>query len=153
MRNEHITDPFYHQKGNRFHINIQHSRGATHTNSPVVTERHSAQPVSLLPWACVEWMSTEKNKIHVARHIDLLQKSSNMVPNRADWTTSARWAWGTVLCPRADVLMSAVCEPAATRAGQSALTWERTTESLLVVATGEIRWHTLFVLHSHTISS
>ncbi|KAI9541228.1 hypothetical protein NQZ68_033012 [Dissostichus eleginoides] len=40
--------------------------------------------------ACVEWMIKEENKIHVARHIDLLQESSNIVPNRAEWTTSAR---------------------------------------------------------------
>lgn len=40
----------------------------------------------------MEWMSKEKNKIHVARHIDLPQESSNMVPKRAEWTTSARCA-------------------------------------------------------------
>lgn len=40
-------------------------------------------------------MSDVKNKIHVARHIDLPQDPANMVPKRGvdEWTTSARWRW------------------------------------------------------------
>lgn len=99
-----------HPERKRFHTNIQHSRGATDSSGPcLVTTRHRAEPVSFLPWACVEWVSKEKNKIHVARHIDLLQESSNMVPNQADWTTSARRAWSMLQCPSPGVVLLSAC--------------------------------------------
>lgn len=45
-------------------------------------------------------MSKEKNKIHVARHIDLLQESANIVPNRRgrlDNKCPVSWKRGSVV--------------------------------------------------------
>ena len=45
-------------------------------------------------------MSKEKNKIHVARHIDLLQESANIVPNRRgrlDNKCPLSWKRGSVV--------------------------------------------------------
>lgn len=80
--NEHITDPVPPQ----METPTSNIAGELYTNGPVWWLTNT---VSLLPWACVEWMIKEENKIHVARHIDLLQESSNIVLNRAEWTTSA----------------------------------------------------------------
>lgn len=55
---------------------------------------------SLLPWACAQRMEEEKNKIHVARHIDLLQESENIVPNRGrlDNKCPVSLLWGRGAC-------------------------------------------------------
>lgn len=54
--------------------------------------RHQPSLIGFSPWAGVDWMRKGRNKIHVARHIDPLQRSSNIVPSRPEWPTSTRRA-------------------------------------------------------------
>ncbi|KAL7371926.1 hypothetical protein ABVT39_007035, partial [Epinephelus coioides] len=104
-------------------------------------------------------MSKEKNKIHVARHIDLLQESSNIVPTLARLDNKCPGELEECYCVRVTgvvLLLPACCrvsvdegDAGASRAGQSAPMLGAQKPLLLLlqpVATGEIQSNTVCVV-------